>query len=90
MLVGSNKNNIGVSLLESCFFDIRDSLLLGQHLCDLQVEKYDGGRRPSMPFRTKRRLSNELRTAQRFGQYILEHGVFKNEKDWCECSWLYG
>ena len=55
--------------------DVKSSLLLNQHLKDIQEGNYDGGRDPTQPLRQKRKLSKDIQTATQIGHDILDYDV---------------
>ena len=75
-----HRDRKGVSLLESCYFDIRDSLLLSTHLSDVQKGNYDGGQGQSSSSKKCTKMNREINTASRLGQDILDF-KFHHVKD---------
>ena len=70
-----HRDPLGVTLLESCYFDLRDSLLLGENFKNLQCGSYDGGYGASLNEITSRRNKRDVQMAQQIGKDFLDFGV---------------
>ena len=70
-----HRDRTGVSLLECCYFDIRDSLLTNVHLEELESGCYDAGRGPSQKDRNIKKLNRTIDTAAQLGKDILDFTI---------------
>ena len=66
---------MGVSLLESCLFDVRDSLLLESRVASLSDGSFKGAYRPNQEGVRKRTIEKNVNIAEKIGQDILDFGV---------------
>ena len=66
---------MGVTLLESCMFDIRDSLLLETKIQNLKEGTCRGGCGPNQEQFQKRKIGRILEAGEKFGEEIKKHVV---------------
>ena len=66
---------MGVLLLECCYFDLRDSILLTTKLNSLENGGHDGGFGQSSPTRRARKTSREVEHATQLGRDLLDFNV---------------
>lgn len=70
-----HRDRMGVSLLDSCLFDIRDNLVFESQLGKFEQGSYSGGCGPSQCEREKRSHERDLESANQFGKDIVEFGL---------------
>ena len=70
-----NRDKMGVSLLECCYLDLRDSILLTTNLNSLETEGHDSGFGPSSATRRARNTSREIEHATQLGRDLLDFNV---------------
>ena len=70
-----NRDKMGVSLLECCYFDLRDSILLSINLTSLENGGHDSGFGPSDATRRARNASREVEHASQLGRDLLDFSV---------------
>ena len=70
-----NRDKMGVSLLECCYFDIRDSILLAISLTSLEKGGCEICFGPLEVTRTGRKESRELEHAEQLGRDLLDFSV---------------
>ena len=77
-----DKDNVSVTLLEACIFDVKDSLLTKQHQTDLENGSYDGGKEPSLPKSRVTQAKKDVSIASQFGKIfcILEFRIISHLK----------
>ena len=66
---------MGVSLLECCYFDIRDRILLTINLNSLENRGHDSGFGPSIVTRRARNTSKKVEHATQLGRDLLDFNV---------------
>ena len=76
-----HRDRMGVSLLDACFFDVRDSLLLESLFEGLANGAYVVGYGPNQGQLEKIRSDKNVRAAEKTGQDILDFGVSQNLQD---------
>ena len=74
MLVGKT-DKMSVTLLVSCMFDIRDSLLLEAEIQNFKEGSCMGGFGPNQEQIQKRKIERLLEAGEKFGKEIKKHGV---------------
>ena len=72
---------MGVSLLDACFFDVRDRLLLESLLCGLGNGSFAVGYGPTQGVLNKVRSDKNVKLAEKIGQDILDYGVSPNAEN---------
>ena len=70
-----NRDKIGVSLQECCYFDLRDSILLKANLNSLENGSHDSGCGQSSGTRRARNTSREVEHATQLGRDLLDFNV---------------
>ena len=70
-----NRDKMGVSLLECCYFDIRDSILLAISFSSLEKGGCESCFGPSEVTRTGRKESREIEHAEQLGRDLLDFSV---------------
>ena len=70
-----NRDRMGVALLESCMFDIRDSLLLEAEIQNFKEGSCMGCFGPNQEQLQKRKIETLLEAGEIFGEEIKKHGV---------------
>ena len=73
-----NRDKMGVSLLESCLFDVRDSLLLESRVASLSNGSFKGGCGPNQEGVRKKKVEKNVNIAEKIDQDILDFGVNKS------------
>ena len=71
----AHRDRLGVSLLDSCYFDVRDSHLLESEMLQFNIGSFPGGNGPNAAELIQRKHSRELDAAERYGSEILDFGV---------------
>ena len=69
---------MGVSLLESCFFFVRDSLLLESRVASLSIGSFKGGYGPNQEGVRKTTVKKNIDIAVKIAQGILDIGVYES------------
>ena len=70
-----NSHEINLSVLNCTYSDVKNSLLLSQHLKEVQSGDYDGGSGPSQHIRLKRKLERDIQIAGRIGRDLVDFNV---------------
>ena len=73
----------GVSLLDSCYFDLRDNLLFVQEVNGFKNGIFSGGSGPTAEKKKNISFSRVMEASERFGQDIVNHGV-EIIQFWCQ------
>ena len=70
-----NSHEINLSVLNCTYPDVKNSLILPQHLKEVQSGDYDGGSGPSQHIRLKRKLERDIQLAGRIGRDLVAFDV---------------
>ena len=70
-----NRDKMGVTLLESCMLDIRNSLLLEAQMLNFKEGSCMGGFGPNKEQLRKIKIKRLLEAGEKFGEKIKKHGV---------------
>ena len=70
-----HRDKMGVSLLDCCYFDVRDSILLAIKHDTVRDGWYDGGYSPNNKELTTRKWKREEERASQLGEDLLDFGV---------------
>ena len=73
-----NRDRMGVSILDSCLFDIRDSLLLESRIDSLLQGSFEGGYGPNQTKLKDQRMHKQVEMAGNIGADLLDFGVFSS------------
>ena len=69
---------MGVSLLESCFFDVKNSLLLESRVASLSSGSFKDRYGPNQEEVRKGTIEQNVNIAEKIGQDILDFGVYES------------
>lgn len=72
---------MGISLLDACFFDVRDHLLLESLLCGLENGSFLVGNGTNQGIINKIRSDKNVKIAEKISQDIVDFGVSVNAEN---------
>ena len=76
-----NRDTMGVSLLESSYYDIRDNFLFDVDVKSFKEGIPSTGSGPSQKFAIQRKNSREIQYAKQRGKDILKYGIFSSRNN---------
>ena len=76
-----HRDTIGVSFLESSYYDIRDNLLFDVDVKSFKEGMPSTGSAPSQELAMQRKNSREIQYAKQLGKNIFEYGIFSSQNN---------
>ena len=76
----AHRDTMGVSLLDSVYLDVRDSLLMESKLSGIECGTYKGGTEPNSKTIKKRNLEKDTNRGVRLGQDVIKYGISMDNK----------
>lgn len=73
-----HRDRMGISLLECCYFDIRDSMVLAISLTDVESGRSDCGFGPSVSTREVQKSQRIVQLANQIGKDLLDFNITSN------------